>query len=269
MRRSGAALDRPGTLGAIQRDRSASRCRLLRAYGGSYIPSMGRAAAITRVVMPSRRARLLAAALRLEYLTVGWNIVEGLVSIWAALAAGSVALLAFGIDSFVETSSGLVLLWRLAAERRARDREEIERLDARAHKLVGLSLFALAIWVSFDAAQTLWQREAPAVSPVGIAVTTLSIAVMMWLARAKRRVAAELESRALEADSFQTTACWWLSVVALAGMGLNALLGWWWADPAAALGMTYFLWREGGGAWRSERCGCAGARTPASARRPG
>lgn len=195
--------------------------------------------------------------LRLEYLTVGWNVVEGLVSVGAAVAAGSVALLGFGIDSFVETTSGLVLIWRLRAERCARDREELERLDRRAHKLVALSLLLLAAYIAFDAAKALLFQEKPEPSLVGVAITTLSLAVMWWLARAKRRTARGLGSRALEADSFQTTACFWLSLITLGGIGLNAAFGWWWADPVAALGMTYFLVSEGRQAWRGEDCACA------------
>jgi divalent metal cation (Fe/Co/Zn/Cd) transporter len=204
------------------------------------------------------RAGHLRRGLALEYFTVGWNVLEGVVSVAAAVAAGSVALLGFGIDSFVETTAGLILIWRLRAERQARDREEIERLDRRAHKLVGLSLLLLAGYVAFDASKALIARERPEPTPVGIAVTSLSLAVMWWLARAKRRTARSLASRALEADSFQTTACFWLSLVTLAGIALNAALGWWWADPVAALGMTWFLVAEGREAWRGEDCGCNG-----------
>jgi len=206
----------------------------------------------------SARAGLVRRGLALEYLTVCWNIVEGIVSVAAALAASSVALLGFGIDSFVETTSGLILIWRLRAERHARNPEEIERLDQRAHKLVGLSLFLLAAYIAFDAAKTLITRERPASTMVGIAITSLSLAVMWWLARAKRRTARGLGSRALEADSFQTTACFWLSLVTLGGIALNAAFGWWWADPVAALGMTWFLVAEGREAWRGEDCGCSG-----------
>lgn len=148
-------------------------------------------------------------ALRLEYLTVGWNIVEGLVAVAAALGAGSVALLGFGIDSVVESASGGILIWRLLAERKLQDPEAVERLDKRAHKLVALSLFGLALYIFADAVMSLWRGERPRPSVVGIAVTSISIGVMWWLARAKRRTAAALGSRALEADSFQTTACWW------------------------------------------------------------
>lgn len=205
---------------------------------------------------PARQVHLRR-GLRLEYLTVGWNVVEGVVSVAAALAAGSVALLGFGIDSFVETTSGLILIWRLRAERHARDPEAVERLDQRAHKLVGLSLFLLAAYIAFDASKALLTQERPEPTVIGIAITSLSLMVMWWLARAKRRTARLLGSRALEADSFQTTACFWLSLVTLAGIGLNAALGWWWADPVAALGMTWFLVSEGREAWRGEDCSCS------------
>lgn len=193
-------------------------------------------------------------ALRLEYLTVGWNVVEGLVAVAAALAAGSIALLGFGIDSFVESASGGILIWRLLAEQKVQDPKAVERLDRRARKLVGLSLFALALYIFADSVTSLWRGERPRPSLVGIAVTSISIGVMWWLARTKRRTAVALGSRALEADSFQTTACWWLSIVTLGGIGLNAAFGWWWADPVAAIGMTYFLVREGLEAWRAEDC---------------
>jgi divalent metal cation (Fe/Co/Zn/Cd) transporter len=193
--------------------------------------------------------------LKLEWLTVGWNLLEGLIAMAAALMVGSVALLGFGIDSFVESASGAILIWRLLAEKRnSVDHHAIERLDRRARRLVAISLFALALYVAGDAGFSLWRAERPGVSPAGIGLTILSLVVMVWLARAKRRTAAALGSRALEADAFQTTACWWLSLVALAGIGLNAALGWWWADPVAALGMTPLLVREGIEAWRGEDC---------------
>lgn len=203
---------------------------------------------------PVSRARTLARALRLEYLTVGWNIVEGVIAIAAALAAGSVALLAFGIDSFVECASGAVLIWRLRAERGAKDAAAIERLDRRAHQLVGGSLFALAAWVVFDASKALYSQERPEPSVVGMVLLVVSIAVMYWLGRAKRRAAVALKSRALEADSFQTTACFWLSVIGLGGVALNAAFGWWWADPVAALGIAVMLVKEGREGLRGESC---------------
>jgi len=212
----------------------------------------------------TNRAAALRHGLALEYLTIGWNVVEGLVAVTAALIAGSVALLGFGVDSFVECASGLVLLWRLSAERRGMDEEAVERLDRRAHKLVAVSLFALAVYIALVAGLALWRREHPAPSAIGIALTAVSIVVMQRLARAKRRTAAALASRALEADAFQTTACFWLSIITLAGIGLNAALGWWWADPVAALAMTLFIGKEGREAWRGEDCGCESAETSES-----
>jgi divalent metal cation (Fe/Co/Zn/Cd) transporter len=201
---------------------------------------------------PADRAALLRRALRLEYLTVGWNIVEGLVALAAAAAAGSVALLGFGVDSFVECASGLILVWRLQAERRAEDEERIEHVERRARRLVALSLVLLAAYVAFEALTSLAAGERPDPSPVGLALAVASLVAMWWLARAKRRVALLLGSRAMAADAFQTDACFWLSVFLLVGIGANALLGAWWADPAAALGMTVFILREALEAWRGE-----------------
>jgi divalent metal cation (Fe/Co/Zn/Cd) transporter len=120
--------------------------------------------------------------------------------------------------------------------------------------MVGLSLFALAAYVAIEASRALMAGQRPEPSWVGIAITSVSVAVMWWLAREKRTAAAALQSRALKADAFQTTACFWLSLITLAGVGLNAALGWWWADPVAALAMTYFIASEGREAWRGEKC---------------
>jgi divalent metal cation (Fe/Co/Zn/Cd) transporter len=208
-------------------------------------------------VPASTRREHLARALGLEYLTVGWNIVEGIVAVSAAVLAGSVALLGFGIDSFVESASGLVMIWRLRAERRAdSDDAVLDAIEHRARKLVALSLFLLAAFVTFDAAHSLWTGERAAFSLVGVVLTSLSLVVMMWLARAKRRAARALGSRALEADAFQTTACWWLSLAALVGIMLNGALGWWWADPAAALVIVVLIVKEGREAWEGERDCC-------------
>lgn len=200
------------------------------------------------------RARNLERGLRLEYLTVGWNVVEGLVAIAAALVAGSVALLGFGIDSFVETGSGLILVWRLHAEQQALDHDRIEAIERRAQRLVALSLIGLAGYIVFDAATTLLAGERPQASPVGVALAAVSLAVMWWLARAKRRTAIALGSRAMHADAFQTTACWWLSLTVLVGVGLNSVVGLWWADPVAALVIPLFLLREAREAWAGEIC---------------
>lgn len=207
------------------------------------------------VPVPDLRPESVGRALRLEYLTVGWNVIEGIVAVAAALIAGSVAILGFGIDSFVECASALVMIWRLRAERDHRmSGERLEAIEHRARRLVAGSLFGLAAYVTFDAAQTLWTGDKPAFSLVGVALLALSMVVMLWLARAKRRVARELGSEAMEADAFQTTACWWLSVAALIGVGLNGLLGWWWADPVAALVIAGLIVREGREAWNGKDC---------------
>ena len=205
----------------------------------------------------AQRPEQLRRALRLEYLTVCWNIVEGAIAITAAVVAGSVALLGFGIDSVVESSSGGVMLWRLRAERAGRlSHEHLEAIEHRARRLVAVSLFLLAAWIAFDAAQTLWQREHPDFSAVGVALTSVSLVVMLWLARAKRRVGRELGSRAMEADAFQTTACWWLSLAALVGMVLNGALDWWWADPVAGFVIAALVVKEGREAWKGESDCC-------------
>jgi cation diffusion facilitator family transporter len=198
------------------------------------------------------RAQLLGRGLRLEYLTVGWNVFEGLVAIVAGLSSGSIALVGFGLDSLVETISGLILVWRLRVERDGAGEERVERVERRAERLVGVTFLVLAAYVAFEAARSLLASEAPDASPVGIVLTAVSLGLMLWLARAKRQVGEALGSRALIADSEQTRACWILSAVTLAGLAANALLGWWWADPAAALVIVIFLVREGLEALRGE-----------------
>lgn len=185
---------------------------------------------------------------RLEYFTIGWNLLEALVSIAAGLFAGSIALIGFGVDSLIETASGVVLLWRLSEGEAGESRERT------ALKLVGWSLLALAAYVAVDALKSLVLREEPERSIPGIIIAALSLIVMPLLARAKRKVAAGLQSRAMAADSTQTDICAYLSAILLGGLGLNALFGWWWADPAAALIMVPFIVKEGLEALRGETC---------------
>jgi divalent metal cation (Fe/Co/Zn/Cd) transporter len=192
------------------------------------------------------RPRLLRRGLWLEYLTVGWNIAEGVIAVLAGVVAGSPALIGFGVDSFVESVSGGVLIWRLRSELGGNDDDgAVELLEHRAQRLVGIAFLLLAAYVTFEAIRTLVAQEKPDASPVGLALTALSIAVMLWLARAKRETGEALGSRALIADSKQTYACWYLSVAALTGLVLNAVFGLWWADPVAALVIAVFLVREG------------------------
>ena len=198
----------------------------------------------------STRSRGLAEGRRLEYLTIGWNAVEAIVSVAAGIAAGSTALVGFGIDSVIESGSGAVLLWRL------QDSDEQGRREALALRLVGVTFLILAAWVSYESVESLLTRAAPSVSYVGIGVATLSLIVMPWLAYRKRRVAASLGSRALVSDSRQTSLCAYLSAILLGGLLLNALLGWWWADAVAALAMVPIIVNEGVEALRGERCEC-------------
>jgi cation diffusion facilitator family transporter len=199
------------------------------------------------------RPQLLTRGLRLEYLTVGWNIVEGLIAVGAGVVAGSIALIGFGVDSFVETISGAVLIWRLRAESsHAADEERIEQVERRASRLVGGSFLLLAAYIAFEAVRTLVAQERPDPSPVGIVLTAVSIAVMLWLARAKGATGKALGSRALIADSHQTYACWYLSVTTLIGLALNATFGLWWADPTAALVIAVLLVREAREAWEGD-----------------
>lgn len=189
-----------------------------------------------------RRGRIL------EYLTLGWNAVEAVVAIGSGLMAGSTALVGFGVDSVIESTSGGVLLWRLQAGVGAEEREVL------ALRLVGVSFLLLAAWVGWDAVTAILGGEKPDESLVGIVLALLSLLVMPVLARRKRRVAEQLESRALNADSRQTDLCAYLSAILLLGLGLNALLGWWWADPVAGLAMVPIIGREGVSALRGEHC---------------
>lgn len=199
------------------------------------------------------RPALVARALGLEYLTVGWNLLEGLVAIGAGLAAGSIALVGFGADSFVETISGAILVWRLRVEAAGTaDGERIEQVERRAARLVAISFLVLAAYVALEAAQNLLRQDRPEASPIGIVVTALSLVVMLWLARVKRRTGEALRSRALIADSAQTFACWYLSATTLAALALNAAFRLWWADPVAALIIAAFLVREAREAWEGE-----------------
>lgn len=207
-----------------------------------------------RAVSAEARAREVRRGQRLEYLTLGWNLVEAAIAVAAGILAGSIALIGFGIDSVIEMASGAILMWRLASDSEAEARE---RIEARALKLVGATLVALAVYVAVEAAKTLIEGEAPRASYVGIGLAIASLVVMPLLARAKRRVARAIASEALVADSLQSDVCAWLAAVLLAGLVLNAWLGWWWSDPVAGLVMAPLIAWEGVEALRGERgCGC-------------
>ena len=206
--------------------------------------------------MNESRASLIRRGKLLEYATIGYNSLEGVIAVAAGLIAGSVALVGFGFDSAIEVISGATLLWRLHADVDESRRENVEQ---RALRIVGASFLLLAAYVTYDAAKALITAEAPDESIVGIILAALSLVIMPLLVRGKRRVAAAIGSRALAADAMQTALCTWLSAILLAGLLLNALVGWWWADPIAALVMVPIIVREGLEGVRGERCddGCS------------
>jgi divalent metal cation (Fe/Co/Zn/Cd) transporter len=200
--------------------------------------------------MTSREA-IVSRGLHLEYFTLGWNTLEALVALIAGWLAGSIALVGFGLDSVIEVSSGGILLWRLRSDSNTDYRE---RAEQRALRLVGLSFFALAAYLIFESGEMLLHRQAPQKSIPGIVLAMASLIAMPLLARAKRRVARDLGSQALRADSKQTDICAYLSAIMLGGLLLNAILGWWWADPVAGLAMTPFLVKEGTEAVKGRAC---------------
>jgi divalent metal cation (Fe/Co/Zn/Cd) transporter len=191
------------------------------------------------------RDALLRRGLNLERLTVGWNVVEAVVAITVGYFAGSVALVGFGLDSVIESISGVALYRRLAHELRDGGAERTAARERRALYFVGLSFFLIAAYVLYEAATALWQRSAPGHTAAGIVLAAVSLAVMPLLGWGKFRTARALNSRALEADSKETFVCAYLSFALLLGLGLNAALGWWWADPIAALAMLPLIVHEG------------------------
>jgi divalent metal cation (Fe/Co/Zn/Cd) transporter len=192
---------------------------------------------------------------RLEYFTIIYNCMEGLVSIIAGLIAGSVSLVGFGIDSAIEVTSGVALLWCLSHDWNPERRGAIERQTLR---IVGFCFIALAIYILYDSGTMLIRREVPDRSIPGIVIAAISVIVMPWLAKSKRRIAATISSAAMKADSRQTDFCAYLSAILLGGLLLNALFEWWWADPIAALVMVPIIAKEGLESLKGKSCsdGC-------------
>jgi divalent metal cation (Fe/Co/Zn/Cd) transporter len=188
------------------------------------------------------RAALVRRGLRPNYATIAYNVVEAVVSLAAGIVAGSVALVGFGIDSVIEVTASGAAQWRLRADVDHARRERVERTTLR---VIGWSFLALAAYVALDSVSSLWLRERPDRSAIGTVILALSVIVMPVLARAKRRVARQLGSAALEADATQTSLCAYLSAIALVGVALNTVAGWWWCDPAAALAMVPIIAKEG------------------------
>jgi divalent metal cation (Fe/Co/Zn/Cd) transporter len=208
--------------------------------------------------IPYTRAHAVRRGQRLAVATIAYNSLEAVLSVGAGLFAGSIALVGFGLDSVLEVTSSLAGVWRLRADATHAERERSERL---ALRVIGSCFLLLATYVLVDALRALWLREAPSESLVGIAVAAGSLVVMPLLARAKRRVAAQLGSRALTAEARQTEICTYLSAILLVGLSLNAAFGWWWADPVAGLAMVPLIAWEGAEAVRG-RTVCADCAAP-------
>lgn len=206
-----------------------------------------------KVQRVGERSRLLALGVRLETLTIAWNAVEAVVAIGTGIAAGSVALVGFGLDSVIESVSGVALYRRLTFELKGASAIESDASERRALWFVGISFYLIAAYVSYDAVTSLIQRRAPDTSPAGIILAAVSLVIMPLLAWSKRRTGRALHSKALVADAAETFVCAYLSLALLVGLALNAAFGWWWADPVAALLMLPLIVKEGNEAFESAR----------------
>lgn len=209
---------------------------------------------IERSVRPTQDTRLDAYVRRgqwLQYVTIGWNTLECVIAVGVGLLAGSVALVGFGLDSAIEVTSSLASLWRLAYQH---DEDRREQAEQTASRIIGICFLLLACYVAYEATVTLLWNERPEESLIGLVLAALSLLIMPWLAHEKRKIASRLHSGALEADSQQTQFCAYLSALLLVGLALNAWLGWWWADPVAALLMVPLIAREGWEALHGEHC---------------
>jgi divalent metal cation (Fe/Co/Zn/Cd) transporter len=208
---------------------------------------------MAELALKSARQSIAERGKRLEYFTIGWNTLEGLVAVIAGLVAGSISLVGFGIDSFIEVTSGAAVLWRMSVDADTHRRERNEKL---ALRIVGGCFVALAVYVSYESIADLIQRSKPDTSLAGIILAAVSLVVMPLLSRAKRRVGNQLASAAMHADAKQTEFCTYLSAILLGGLLLNSLFGLWWADPVAGLVMTPIIAKEGYDGLRAKAC-CA------------
>jgi divalent metal cation (Fe/Co/Zn/Cd) transporter len=206
----------------------------------SYTYGMVETVRVSAAHSNGHREVLVARGRRLEYLTIGWNTFEAVVALATGVVAGSVALVGFGLDSAIETSSAVILLWRLRADKDPTRREQSERT---ARRMVGICFLLLAAYIAIESIRRVWTRETPARSIPGLLIAFA--AVIPLLARAKRRVARELGSRALHSDSRQADFCAYLSAILLLGLALQFVFGRWWIDPLAALMMVPIIAREG------------------------
>jgi divalent metal cation (Fe/Co/Zn/Cd) transporter len=199
------------------------------------------------------RIALIRSAFRIETITIAWMAIEGTVAIGAAIAANSLTLLAFGIDSLIELASAFVLVWRLNVELQ-KGRVFAESAERKAARIGGVLLFALAFYVIVSAAWKLWSQQGGEFSLPGLVVSVLAMPIMYFLSRHKLRLAEALGSRALRADAVESITCGWLSLVVVAALLAQLVIGAWWVDAAASLGIVWFLIREGREAWEGQEC---------------
>jgi len=199
------------------------------------------------------RAALLKQAFALEYVTLAWMTIEAAVSIVAGIAASSLTLTAFGIDSVIELLSALVLLWRLRVESR-RGQELAEAAERKAARIGAVLLFGLAAFVVVSAVWKLWTQQGAEFSVPGLAVSVLAMPIMYVLSRGKLILADAMGSRALKADAVESITCGWLSLVVAIALVAQLALGAWWVDAVASLGIVWFLVREGREAWEGDDC---------------
>lgn len=186
--------------------------------------------------------------------TMAYNLLEAGVALVSGMLAASIALVGFGFDSVIECAAAGAMLWRLAVEARGADREAVQRSEHTVRRFIGATFIALALYVAGEAVATLWQARHPEESRVGIALAIASLVIMPLVAWGKLRAAAAISSRSLRAEARETLACAWLSAALLLGLGANAVLGWWWADPVAALLMVPWLVKEGLEGLRGDDC---------------
>jgi divalent metal cation (Fe/Co/Zn/Cd) transporter len=194
------------------------------------------------VTHQQNRSAVIVSGKHLEYFTIIWHLLEGVISLVAGFFSGSLSLVGFGVDSLIELASGVAVLWRMTVDHKVEHRERNERLTV---KLIGGSFIALAGYLIFEAVASFVDRKAPEPSVPGIVIAVLSLIVMPLLARAKRNIAEQLKSPAMNADATQADFCAYLSAILLVGLLVNFQFGWWWADPVAALAMAVIIGNEG------------------------
>jgi divalent metal cation (Fe/Co/Zn/Cd) transporter len=200
---------------------------------------------------PAERASLQRRARWLAWLGIGWHVVEFGIAIGAGLAASSIALIGFGIDSLIESLAGLVVLWLFTGRRL-----NSATAERRAQQMIAISFYVLAAYVTVEATRSLIGGHEPRASWVGIGLAAFTAPTMPLLATAKRRLGHKLGSSATVQEASQTQLCAYLSIALLIGLGANAVLGWWWADPVAALAIAAVALREGRASWQGDSCDC-------------